>query len=48
MYKEEQLKDLECTNNPNKEDEINKLRNELDTLKELCYGDNTTEFTLRG
>ena len=48
MDKEEQLKDLECLNDPNKEEEINKLRSELDTLKELCYGDNTTEFTLRG
>ena len=48
MYKEEQLKDLECTNDSNKEEEINKLRSELDTLKELCYGDNTTEFALRG
>ena len=36
MDKEEQLKDLECSNDPNKEDEINKLRSELDTLKEIC------------
>lgn len=44
MYKEELLKELD----PSKVEEINKLRNELETLKELCYGDNTTVFKLRG
>ena len=48
MFKEELLKDLECKKDPKDEETITKLRDELDLLKQICYCENQTGFSLRG